>query len=120
MKKKNFKLKVATLSLMIASQFALSSAVFAEGRGNDKPIGTIYVTGQGLYYDTFRTADLPFKGKFQQLDPNAAMGPSTEFGPGDNGYVGGRWWIDTNLDGEMDDMDVYFSCPLLGPGRLSP
>ncbi len=29
-------------------------------------------------------------------------------------------WIDTNGDGVMDDMDTYFSCPLLGPGRETP
>ena len=42
---------------------------------------------------------------------------ATEFGPGDTGYVGGRWWIDANGDNEMDADDVYFLCPLLGPGR---
>ena len=47
-------------------------------------------------------------------------GPSglqTEFGPGDPGYVGGRWWIDLNGNGEMDPADKFFLCPLLGPGR---
>jgi hypothetical protein len=44
----------------------------------------------------------------------------TEFGPGDPGYLGGRWWEDTNGNGEMDASDHYFLCPLLGPGRSSP
>ena len=41
----------------------------------------------------------------------------TEFGPGDYGHVGGRWWVDLNDNGEMDTEDHYFLCPLLGPGR---
>ena len=45
---------------------------------------------------------------------------TTEFGPGDHGYVGGRWWLDVNGNNQMDSEDLYFSCPLLGPGRESP
>ena len=78
--------------------------------------GVIYVTSQGLYYDTYTVADpLPFKGPFQQL-----VNGTTEFGPGDPGYLGGRWWVDTNGNGVMDLTDHYFLCPLLGPGRASP
>jgi hypothetical protein len=94
------------------------------GRGNG-PI--IYVTSQDLYYDSIITADpLPFKGPFQQLFPpgtnpaDPLLGLSTEFGPGDKGYVGGRWWVDVDGGGEMDPDDHYFSCPLLGPGRENP
>lgn len=112
-------LKVAAITAVIVSQFALSTTVLAKGRGGGELL-TIYVISQDLYYDTFKTTDLPPRGKFQQLYPGAEMGPSTEYGPGDQGYVGGRWWVDTNNDGEMDDMDVYFSCPLLGPGREQP
>ena len=87
------------------------------GRG-DGPI--IYVTSQNLFYDSIVTADpLPPKGPFQQLE----MGPNglqTQFGPGDKGYVGGRWWVDIDEDDEMDEEDHYFSCPLLGPGRDAP
>ena len=83
------------------------------GRG---AAGTIFVTSQGLYYDTYTVADpLPFQGKFQLL----ANG-QTEFGPGDPGYLGGRWWVDSNGNGEMDAGDHYFLCPLLGPGRTTP
>lgn len=88
-----------------------------KGRGNNDMLGTIYVSGQGLYYDTFKTTDLPPRGVFQKLDPGGINGPTTPYGPGDKEYVGGRWWIDTNNDDIMDDMDTYFSCPLLGPGR---
>jgi hypothetical protein len=53
---------------------------------------------QGLYYDSIVVATLPFKGRFQKLE----MGPNglqTEFGPGDPGYLGGRWWVDANPNG---------------------
>jgi len=90
------------------------------GRGDG---GIVYVTSQGLFFDTFVTKDpLPRHGKFQKLEPGGPMGAngSTEFGPGDSGYLGGRWWMDVNGNGEMDDMDHYFLCPLLGPGREAP
>ena len=78
--------------------------------------GVIYVTSQGLYYDTYTVADpLPFQGPFQQL-----VNGQTEFGPGDPGYLGGRWWVDTNGNDTMDAEDHYFLCPLLGPGRETP
>ena len=78
--------------------------------------GVIYVTSQGLYYDTYTVVDpLPFHGRFQKLENG-----TTEFGPGDPGYLGGRWWIDMNGNNVMDATDHYFLCPLLGPGRTSP
>lgn len=89
----------------------------ANGRG-DGPV--IYVTGQGLYYDSIVTADLPQTGPFQKLEMGGASGLQTEFGPGDVEYVGGRWWLDLTGDGEMNDGDKFFSCPLLGPGREEP
>jgi len=83
------------------------------GRGG--ALGTVYVTSQGLYYDTFVSAEqLPMKGPFQLLEDGA-----TEFGPGDPGYVGGRWWID-NGNGYQDEGDTFLLCPLLGPGRAEP
>jgi len=89
-----------------------------KGRGSG-PI--IFVTSQGLYYDSIVTADpLPPKGPFQLLEGVPPDGLFTEFGPGNPGYVGGRWWIDANGNGQMDDDDHYFSCPLLGPGREEP
>jgi hypothetical protein len=82
------------------------------GRG-DGPI--IYVTGQDLYYDSIITAmPVPQHGPFQELQMVDGQ-LQTEFGPGDEGYVGGRWHVAVE-DGE----DLYFVCPLLGPGRTSP
>jgi hypothetical protein len=78
--------------------------------------GAVYVTSQGLYYDTFVAQDpLPFEGRFQQIADG-----KTEFGPGDPGYLGGRWWEDTNHNGVQDPGDHYFLCPLLPPGRSTP
>jgi len=90
------------------------------GRGTG-PI--IYVTSQGLFYDSIVKTSLPRKGPFQLLEVGVGPSPNqlqTEFGPGDPGYVGGRWWVDVNGNGEMDEEDIYFSCPLLGLGRESP
>ena len=104
--------------------FAFPTAASAkrggEGGRGDGP--SIYVTGQGLVYDSIVTADpLPFNGPFQKLEFGGPTGLQTEFGPGDPGYVGGRWWLDLNQNGEMDppgeNGDKYFSCPLLGPGQ---
>jgi hypothetical protein len=93
-----------------------SSNPAALARFGDRMPGTIYVTSQGLYYDTFVVKDpLPMQGRFQQL-----MNGQTEFGPGQPGYLGGRWWEDSNGDGVQDPGDHYFLCPLLPPGRPTP
>ena len=96
---------------------ALSAPRAEAGRG-DGPV--VYVRSQGLYYDAIITADpLPRRGPFQRLD--VVDGDlETEYGPGDRGYVGGRWWMDSNGNGEMDDEDHFFACPLLPPGRDIP
>jgi hypothetical protein len=84
--------------------------------GRPASTGTIFVTSQGLYYDTFVAKDpLPMQGRFQLL---ANM--TTEFGPGDPGYLGGRWWEDLNGNGVQDAGDHFFLCPLLPPGRTTP
>jgi hypothetical protein len=113
---------LAVVGGIAVAQAVIAGSAAAAGRGNGEPLGVIYVESQGLYYDTFATTTLKPRGRFQPLYPTGgpAGGPSTPYGPGDNGYVGGRWWIDTNGDGEMDDMDTFFSCPLLGPGRSEP
>ena len=94
-----------------------TSEIFARG---NKPGPVIYVESQGLFYDSVLAADpLPMKGHFQRLyecEVDGVQGLCTEFGPGDFGYYGGRWWVD-NGDGIMDENDHFFSCPLLGPGR---
>ncbi len=102
------------LALAVALVGLLSLSRDAEAGRGDGPV--IYVTSQGLYYDSIVVKDpLPAKGPFQLLE----MGPNglqTEFGPGDRGYVGGRWKEDMDGDGEYH----YFLCPLLGPGREAP
>jgi hypothetical protein len=101
----------ATLS---ASSSAGISASAAGGRA--ATTGTVYVTSQGLYFDTFVARDpLPMEGKFQLLENG-----TTEFGPGDPGYLGGRWWEDLNGNDVQDATDHYFLCPLLPPGRTTP
>ena len=85
-----------------------------KGGGQMRPV--VYVTSQGLYYDSIVTADpLPARGRFQLLE----MGPNglqTEFGTGQHGYLGGRWMEDFDGDGQFH----YFLCPLLGQGRPNP
>ena len=106
------KLSVLFVVVLIALLMVVPASA---GRGNGA-LGTIYVTSQGLYYDTFVSADiLPMHGRFQKL-----VNGTTEFGPGQPGYLGGRWWEDTNANGAMDADDHYFLCPLLGPGRPTP
>jgi len=84
--------------------------------GRPASSGIVYVTSQGLYYDTFVAKDpLPMKGRFQRLENGA-----TEFGPGDPGYLGGRWWVDLNDNNMQDEEDHFFLCPLLPPGRATP
>ena len=117
MKTKTFTLLILAVAAFAMTFFAVGT--MAKGRG-DGPI--IYVTSQGLYYDSIVTADpLPPIGPFQLLETDGPgpFGLQTEFGPGDPGYVGGRWWVDDG-DGEMGPEDHYFSCPLLGPGREEP
>jgi hypothetical protein len=109
------------LLVVLAVLFVAAVATIpVSARRGDGPV--IYVTSQGKYYDAVIAADsLPAKGPFQKLEEGGPHGGlQTEFGPGDHGYVGGRWWVDVNGDGEMDAGDGYFSCPLLGPGRESP
>jgi hypothetical protein len=103
---------------------ALASAATASARGPGfetpppfqaaRPV--VYVTSQGLAYDSFVLGTLPPKGRFQKLEMGGLTGLQTEFGPGNPGYLGGRWWMDVNGNNEMDDEDVYFLCPLLAPG----
>jgi hypothetical protein len=84
--------------------------------GRAGALGVVYVSSQGLYYDTFVSASsLPMQGRFQKLE-----GGVTEFGPGDPGYLGGRWWVDENGNDVQDPADTYLLCPLLGPGRTTP
>lgn len=91
------------------------TAVSSSRFGKRTP-GVVFVTSQGLYFDTFVVKDpLPMKGRFQLLTDGR-----TEFGPGQPGYLGGRWWEDLNRNGMQDPDDHYFLCPLLPPGRPTP
>ena len=102
---------IAILSLVVAVPAFASNSDSRPGTP-----GVIYVTSQGLYYDTYTVADpLPMEGRFQKL-----VNGTTEFGPGQPGYLGGRWWVDVNGNGVQDAGDHFFLCPLLGPGRTSP
>jgi hypothetical protein len=93
-----------------------SDTVVSPTRFGSRTPGVVYVTSQGLYYDTFVVRDpLPMEGRFQPI----ANG-ETEFGPGQPGYLGGRWWEDTNGNGIQDADDHFFLCPLLPPGRAEP
>jgi hypothetical protein len=108
--------------LLVATGAILAAPVTkrATADGNPHPHAIVYVTGQGLFYDSIVLGSLPQRGPFQLLEMAGPSGLQTEFGPGDPGYVGGRWWVDVNGDGEMDEGDNYFLCPLLGPGREDP
>lgn len=90
-------------------------AVSTAARGRPSG-GVVFVTGQGLYFDTFVAVDpLPNQGPFQLL-----VNGTTQYGPGDPGYLGGRWWEDLNGNGARDEGDHFFLCPLLPPGRPTP
>lgn len=104
------------LLALVATALAVAVAAGATPGGRAAATGVVFVTSQGLYYDTFVTRDpIPMTGKFQLLENG-----TTEFGPGDPGYLGGRWWEDLNGNGVQDAEDHYFHCPLLGPGRPTP
>ena len=114
-------LTLAALS-MIAVSIVTTNAIPSD-HPHFGPLGTIYVNGQGLYYDTFVTVEpIPYTGhnggSFQQIYPDH----STDYGPGDPGYRGGRWWVDLNNNHVMDPegIDHYLLCPLIGPGRATP
>lgn len=105
----------SALFAAMAAAFLMGATASAEaaGRGTG-PV--IYVTGQGLAYDSIVLTNLPNKGPFQKLEMDGPTGLQTEFGPGDKDFVGGRWWLDANGDGKMNEGDAFFMCPLLGPG----
>jgi len=108
------KVKATVLFAILVLALLAVTPAYA-GRGNGA-LGTIYVTSQGLYYDTFVSVEqLPMQGPFQKL-----VNHTTEFGPGEPGYLGGRWWVDVNGNNVMDAGDQFLLCMLLGPGRTTP
>jgi hypothetical protein len=118
------KKKSALILLVIAISLVAVVPAFA---GGGPPPGVpgervrveVYVRSQGLFYDSIVGPALPMEGRFQKLEMGA-HGLETDFGPGDPGYLGGRWWVDANGDGEMNEGDAFFSCPLLGKGSATP
>ena len=93
-----------------------SAAASTARGGRAATNAVIFVTSQQLYFDTIVVKDpLPMEGNFQLL-----VNGTTEFGPGDPGYLGGRWWEDINGNGIQDAGDHFFLCPLLPPGRPTP
>lgn len=118
-------MKLVTTIALAGAITLMTSSVYAKERtkGRGAPgIPVIYVTSQDMYYDTLLLGELPFNGteNFQRLEMSGPTGVQTEFGPTDTGYYGGRWWVDANPNGYMDDGDFFFLCPLLGPGRINP
>jgi hypothetical protein len=108
--------KQPTAPASVPASMTAAETAASPSRFGDRTPGVVYVTSQGLYYDTFVVKDpLPMEGRFQLI----ANG-QTEFGPGQRGYLGGRWWEDTNGNGVQDPEDHYFLCPLLPPGRPTP
>ena len=104
--------RMAVVLLLVAA----TATVALAQKGRARSGGVVYVTSQGLYYDTFVARDpLPMRGPFQLIENG-----QTEFGPGDPGYLGGRWWEDSDGNGIQDEGDHFFLCPLLGPGRITP
>lgn len=118
-------LKLVTTIALAGFITLMTTSVYAGH--NDKRHGkpdraVIYVASQDMFYDTLLLGTLPYNetDNFQQLFMDGPMAPYTEFGPRDTGYYGGRWWVDANSDGIMDEGDIYFLCPLLGDGRAEP
>ncbi len=111
------KRKTILIISVLALALLMAIPAFARGKGNPHPQPVIYVYGQGLAYDSIVTADpVPMRGRFQKLEVGGPTGLQTEFGPGDQEFVGGRWWVDDG-NGVMGPEDHFFVCPLLGPGR---
>lgn len=109
-------MKRRLMVLLVVVMVAAIAVIPASANRGHGALGVVYVSSQGMYYDTFVSAEtLPFHGRFQKLDNGV-----TEFGPGDPGYLGGRWWVDTNGNNIMEASDTFLLCPLLGPGRTSP
>lgn len=108
----------AAVAAMIGASIAGISAASANGNDSQaKPGTTTVCTASGECYTSIVLgfAQLPNQGDFQQLIPGDD-GLYTDAGPGDDGYRGGRWWVDVNGDGIQNEGDAFFMCPLLGGG----
>ena len=117
--------KSALVALVVAISLVFAVPASAGGPPSGLPGGerarpVIFVESQGLYYDSIVGPTLPMEGPFQELIVHGDGSLSTMYGPGDHGFVGGRWWVDVNDDDIQNEGDLFFSCPLLGPGRETP
>ncbi|MGI9649300.1 MAG: hypothetical protein ACR2OI_12345 [Acidimicrobiia bacterium] len=117
--------KIATVGMALALFLGSAAPALAGGPpprndDGDRVRVTVYVESQHLWFDSIVGPSLPMKGKFQELKPQADGSLKTLYGPGDPGYRGGRWWIDMDNSGTMNEGDAFFSCPLLGHGSASP
>ena len=109
--------KLGTILFVLMLSLMLAVPALAAGPIHRNADVQIYVTGQDLVYDSIVISNqLPPHGPFQKLEFAGPTGLQTEFGPGDQEFVGGRWWVDVNGNNQIDDGDILFSCPLLGPG----
>lgn len=104
-----------TIVMAVPALASNGKADYSSGRPGSPVQVTVTGGDTDVVYDSIVTADLPMHGRFQQLI-ETADGLTTEFGPGDPGYVGGRWWLDGNNNNMMDAGETFL-CPLLGPGR---
>lgn len=105
------------MTAVLALGLLAAPAAARDDADGPNPRTQVYVASQGLVYDSIVLTDLPPNGPFQELKMGGPVGLYTEHGPGDPGYVGGRWWVDVNNNDVMDEGDHYFLCPLLGPGH---
>ncbi len=116
LRKSTFVLLVVVASLVfVVPAFASEGGgppPFPDG-GRARPI--VFVESQGIAYHSIVGPNLPAEGPFQELVVAEDGSLSTEFGPGDVGYLGGRWWVDVDGSGTMNAGDAFFSCPLLQP-----
>ncbi len=111
--------RVMIVFAAFALSVALAAPVLAGGPPPTHEDGsrvrvTVVVDSSGLEYDSIVGPSLPANGPFQELYMGMDGKLHTAFGPGDTGYVGGRWAL-TMEDGSV----AYFSCPLLGNGNAS-
>lgn len=115
-------LAAAGLMLLATAAPAMAGGPPPRNEDGDRVRVTVYVESQGLFFESIVGPNLPMRGPFQELRPGEGPGGTlaTDYGPGDPGYLGGRLWVDVDGNGEMNDGDAFFSCPLLGHGSATP
>ena len=97
------------LIAIITRFYDLETRVMSHDESLHTYFSWLHYRGQGYQHSPM------MHGPFQLL----ANG-QTEFGPGDPGYLGGRWWVDVNGNNIQDSGDSFLLCMLLGPGRTTP